>query len=115
MTTLTFDAATVEAAVAKARTAAAQAALDYIAQNGESYYCGFAWTNLPDIKLNTKLGRALAAQGFKKSYYKGVDLWNPSGNFTQSMDVKEAGAYAFVKVLEAELPGIRAEVGTRAD
>ena len=115
MTTLTFDSATVTAAVDKARAAAAQAAVDYIAQNGESYYCGFSWTNLPDIKLNTKLGKAFAACGFKKSYNKGVDLWNPSGNFTQSMDVKEAGAYAFVEVLRAELPGIRAEVGTRAD
>jgi hypothetical protein len=40
-------------------------------------------------------------------------IWNPTSNFTQSMDVKEAGSTAFAKVLRDN--GIDAYMGSRAD
>ena len=115
MATITYDAATIQAAVDKAFYAAVKAAVDYQTKHGESWACGFAWVNLPDVKLNTKAGKAFAALGFRKSYNKGVDLWNPSKLGTQSMDIKEAGADAFVEVLMRELPGIKAYSCARMD
>ena len=35
---------------------------------GEPMYCGFAWVELPDMKLSTKLGKAFQSVGFKKSW-----------------------------------------------
>ena len=113
--TTNVDLNTLSATIAAANAAAAQAAVDYIAKHGEPFYCGFAWVSLPEVKLNTKVGKALAAEGFRKAYGKGVDLWNPSRNGTQSMEVKEHAAHAFVKVLNAAYPDLKAYVGTRAD
>ena len=68
--------------------------------NKDNYPCGFAWVNVSGIKLSTKLGKEFAAVDFKKSYYSGIDLWNPSGSYVQNMDVKYAGAVAYAKVLQ---------------
>jgi hypothetical protein len=51
--------------------------------------------------------------GFRKSYNGGLDLWNPGGSFTQSMDIKEAGAEAYAEVLRQS--GIKAYACSRAD
>jgi hypothetical protein len=40
-------------------------------------------------------------------------VWNPSGNHTQDMYAKEAGAEAYAEVLNAN--GIKAYVDTRMD
>ena len=94
-------------------TAAAQRAeADFIAKHGEPGYCGFAWVKVSE-KASTKLGRALKTVGFRKSYNGGLDLWNPGGSGTQSMDIKEAGAEAYAEVLRKF--GINAYACSRAD
>jgi hypothetical protein len=95
-------------AVAAAQTAEA----DFIAKHGETPYCGFAWVTVPE-KASTKLGRALKTVGFTKAYGGGLQLWNPGGSFTQSMDVKETGARAYADVLKQF--GITAYMSSRAD
>ena len=94
-------------------TAAAQKAeADFRAQHGEPMYCGFAWVHVSE-KASTKLGRALKTVGFKPAYGGGLQLWNPGGSFTQSMDIKETGAAAYAKVLQDA--GINAYMESRAD
>ena len=94
-------------------TQAAQAAeQQFREQHGEPGYCGFAWVKVSE-KASTKLGRALKTVGFRKSYNGGLDLWNPGGSGTQSMDIKEAGAEAYAEVLRKF--GINAYACSRAD
>ena len=95
-----------------ALNAARQAEAEFRAKHGEPMYCGFAWVN---IKPGTsKIARTLKQRGLAhKSYYGGVDVWNPGGSNTQSMDIKEEGARAFADVLTAH--GIKATAMSRAD
>ena len=94
-------------------TAAAQCAeADFRARHGEPGYCGFAWVKVSE-KASTKLGRALKTVGFRKEYGGGLSIWNPGGSFTQSMDIKEAGASAYAEVLTKY--GFKAYMGSRAD
>jgi hypothetical protein len=95
-----------------ATSAAQKAEAEFRAKHGEPGYCGFAWVKVSE-KASTKLGRALKTVGFRKSYNGGLDLWNPGGSFTQSMDIKEAGAEAYAKVLRDF--GINAYACSRAD
>ena len=81
-----------------ATAAAERAEAEFRARHGEPGYCGFAWVTVRE-KGSTKLGRALKAVGFRKEYGGGLSLWNPGGSFSQSMDLKEAGAEAYAKVL----------------
>jgi hypothetical protein len=106
----------------KALTVAKTATVDYLAnwtaktggnEYGEPMYCGFAWVELPGIKLSTKIGKAFASVGFKKGYRSGLQLWNPSDHHGQSMDAKEAGADAYAEVLESY--GVKAYGASRAD
>ena len=85
----------------------------YIAKHGEPFYCGFAWVNIAPgtIKFARDLRKAGVVRG--RSYYGGIDVWNPGGLPTQSMDVKEVAADAYVKVLGTY--GIRATMMSRAD
>ena len=92
--------------------AARKAEADFVARHGEMAYCGFAWVKVNE-KASTRLGRALKTVGFKKSYSGGLDFWNPGGSFTQSMDVKEAGASAYAESLKQH--GIEAYMQSRAD
>ena len=92
--------------------AAQQAETEFRARHGEPGYCGFAWVKVSE-KASTKLGRALKTVGFRKSYNGGLDLWNPGGSGTQSMDIKEAGAEAYAEVLRKF--GINAYACSRAD
>jgi len=108
-----MEQAKVNAAVAEAQLAAEQAASNYIKEHGEDWYCGFAWVTVYE-KGSTKMGRALKKVGFKPAYGGGLQMWNPSGHGTQSMSVKEAGAYAAAKVLTERL-GVKAYAGSRAD
>ena len=96
-----------------ARLAAAEATNKYIAENGENPFgCGFAWVDVRGAR-GKKLD-SLKAIGFKKKYVgTGVSLWNPSGNITQDMDAKYAGAVAFAEVLKQM--GFDATVGCRLD
>ena len=108
-----MEQAIVNAVVAEAQQAAAKAAFEHIAKHGEDWYCGFAWVTVYE-KGSTKLGRALLKSGFSRAYGGGLQLWNPSGHGTQSMSVKEAGAYAAAEVLTQKL-GVKAYAGGRAD
>ena len=95
-----------------ATSAAELAEAEFRARHGEPGYCGFAWVKVSE-KASTKLGRALKTVGFRKSYNGGLDLWNPGGSGTQSMDIKEAGAEAYAEVLRKF--GINAHACSRAD
>lgn len=85
----------------------------YIAEHGEPMYCGFAWVNIAPgtSKFARDLKKAGVVRG--RSYYGGIDVWNPGGIPTQSMDVKEMCADAYVKVLGKY--GIRGTMMSRAD
>ena len=93
-------------------SAAERAEAEFRAKHGEPGYCGFAWVKVSE-KASTKLGRALKTVGFRKSYNGGLDLWNPGGSGTQSMDIKEAGAEAYAEALRGF--GINAYACSRAD
>jgi hypothetical protein len=96
-----------------ATQAAAKATEDFLAQHGDRDACGFAWVTVYE-KGSTKLGRALKAVGFKPAYDGGLQLWNPSGNWTQCITAKEEGARAYADVLKKF--GIKeAYAGSRAD
>ena len=95
-------------AIAAAKLAESQ----FMAEHGEPMYCGFAWVTVLE-KGSTKLGKALKSVGFDKSYGRGMNLWNPACNHTQSMDVKEHGAMAYAKVLHSH--GIKAYAQSRPD
>lgn len=92
--------------------AAQQAESDFRAKHGEPGYCGFAWVVVRE-KASTKLGRALKTVGFRKEYGGGLSFWNPGGSFSQSMDLKEAGAQAYAETLRKF--GIDAYMMSRAD
>ena len=99
--------------IALAKAEAYGAAQTHIDTYGEQMYCGFAWVNIWDIKGNTKLGKRMKAAGLVKDYSGAYSIWNPAGYGGQSMDVKEAGASACARVLEAY--GFRAYANSRAD
>ena len=80
---------------------------------GEPMYCGFAWVDVKQ-RSNSKLGKAMQAVGFRKSWQSGVlQLWDPAEHRGQSMDCKEVGAQAYAEVLRKY--GIAAYMGSRAD
>ena len=95
-----------------AEAAARTAEAEFRAQHGEPGYCGFAWVTVHE-KASTKLGRALKTVGFTKAYGGGLQLWNPGGSYTQSMDIKETGAQAYADTLKKF--GITAYMSSRAD
>ena len=101
-----------EAISKEAFTAASFAAKQFIEENGEIPYCGFAWVNITpgNCQIANYLKKINVAQ---RSYARGVDVWNPSQHGTQSMDVKEAGAQAFADVLRKY--GFSAYMESRAD
>jgi len=109
-----------EAILAEAKAAAEAAAQEmFVKIGGDQLACGFAWVDIygyegKKIRANSKLGKALAANGIEKSEYKKCfDLWNPCGLFVQSIDIKEAGAEAYAKVLKSY--GFEAYMGSRLD
>lgn len=96
--------------------AAKQAVADFRAKHGQDAHfgCGFAWVNIYRVRANSKFGKALAAEGFRKdSYSKAFRLSNPSNDHTQCSTTKYEGAQAYAKVLEGY--GITAYAGERLD
>jgi hypothetical protein len=75
-------------------------------------YCGFAWVDISNGR-DPFVNWCRKNNVGKKHWQKGWQIWNPSANFTQSMDVKEAGSRAFAQVLRSN--GIPAYMGSRAD
>ena len=79
----------------------------------DQYTCGFAWVDIFGVRSNSKIGKALAFGGFRKSYTKSLQLWNPSAMGVQNIDTLEAGAEAAAKVFEQH--GFRAYACSRLD
>jgi len=100
------------AAEMAARTAAKQT---YAALGGDKGACGFAWVNVWGVRSNSKLGNALKAAGFRKDYTGALSLWNPSKAAVQSLDILEAGAYAYAEVLKEKLGLEKVYAGSRMD
>ena len=122
-----MDKNALEAIITQAKQAAAAAAQAYVDnwtaetggnQYGEPMYCGYAWVYINKhngiaIKGNTKLGRAMKAAGVEQDYTRAFRIHDPSGWGGQSMDVKQAGAQAAVKVFVSY--GFEASAGGHAD
>ena len=100
-------------AVQEAKAEAAKATNAFLAQHGDRDACGFAWVTVYE-KGSTKLGRALLKNGFRKAYGGGLQMWNPSGSYTQAITAKEVGAEAAARVLTERL-GVKAYAGSRMD
>jgi hypothetical protein len=84
----------------------------------DQYGCGFAWVSIYElngnkIRSNSKVGKALAAEGVRKAYGGGLQLWNPSQYGCQNIDTLEAGAYAAAEVFTKY--GFKAYAGSRLD
>ena len=100
--------------VQTAQQAAVQAESEFLAQHGEPAYCGFGWVEVYVDRVNSRQAKELIASGFKKSYKpRCLSLWTPGAYHGQSMDVREAGAHAFAKVLKQA--GLQAYACSRAD
>ncbi len=95
----------------QARTAAKEALQKY----GDRDACGFAWVNVYKVRSNSKLGKALQAAGFSKSYTGALQLWNPSKAAVQSVGILEAGAEAYAQVLRDKLGLESCYAGSRLD
>lgn len=82
-------------------------------KHGEPFYCGFAWVKflMDGRKPITK--QMVKAGIIEKAWDRGYIIWNPAGNNTQSMDIKEAGAEAYAKVFRKY--GFLAYAQSRAD
>lgn len=79
----------------------------------DQYACGFAWVDVYKVRSNSKLGKALQAVGFRKSYTGSLQLWNPAKFGCQNIDTLEEGARAYAAVLKQH--GIEAYAGSRLD
>lgn len=104
----------VAAIMEEAFARAAEASAEMLAKiGGDRYACGFAWCDIYGVKLSTKLGKEMEKHGVRKSYTGGLQVWNPGKWGGQNVDVKEAGAEAFAKVLSKY--GFTAYSGSRLD
>jgi len=116
MTVVAFNAEAVQDACNEAAMAARTAAKQTLAAlGGDRGACGFAWVNVWGVRSNSKLGNALKAAGFRKDYTGALSLWNPSKAAVQSLDVLEAGAYAYAEVLKEKLGLEKVYAGSRMD
>lgn len=115
MNTLTVtDVATAHTqALAAANTAAQQFASQHF-DGGDGGACGFSWVDVYGVRSNSKLGKALQAVGFSKSYTGSLQLWNKWWR-GQSVDAGEAGAQAYAEVLREELGLDKVYAGSRLD
>ena len=105
----------VQDATNEAAMAARTAAKELYSKHGDRGACGFAWVNIYGVRSNSKLGKWLAAAGFRKDYTGALSLWNPSKAAVQSIDILEAGAYAYAEVLKAKLGLEKVYAGSRMD
>lgn len=109
------NAEAVQLACQNAQLAARSAAQDFFNKHGDRDACGFAWVNVWGVRSNSKVGKFLQAQGFRKDYTGSLCLWNPSGFATQSINILEAGAEAYAQVLKDQLGLDRVYAGSRLD
>jgi len=100
-------------ALAEAQSAAREFSNKYF-NGGDGGACGFAWVNVYGVRSNSKMGKALAEVGFRKSYTGGLQLWN-SWWHGQSVDAAEQGANAYAQTLREELGLEQVYAGSRLD
>ena len=105
----------VQDATNEAAQQARTAAKAFYQQHGDRGACGFAWVNIYGVRSNSKLGQWLKAAGFRKDYTGALTLWNPSQAAVQSVDVLEAGADAYAKVIKERLGLDKVYAGSRLD
>ena len=105
----------VQDATNEAAMAARTAAKELYSKHGDRGACGFAWVNIYGVRSNSKLGKWLAAAGFRKDYTGALSLWNPSKAAVQSIDILEAGAYAYAEVIKEKLGLDKVYAGSRMD
>ena len=116
MTAKDFNLQAVQDALNEAAQAARLAAVEtHKALGGDRGACGFAWVNVWGVRKNSKLGNALQAAGFRKDYTGSLQLWNPAKAGVQSLDILEAGAYAYAEVLKQKLGLEKVYAGSRMD
>ena len=115
MTVVAFNLSAVQDACNEASIQARTAAKAFYAKHGDRDACGFAWVNVWGVRSNSKLGKALQAQGFRKDHTGSLCMWNPSGFPTQSISILEAGAEAYAQVLKDRLGLDRVYAGSRLD
>jgi hypothetical protein len=115
MTALAFNLDQVQDACNEAAMAARTAAKEALQKYGDRDACGFAWVNVYKVRSNSKLGKALQAAGFSKSYTGALQLWNPSKAAVQSVGILEAGAEAYAEVLRSKLGLTDVYAGSRLD
>jgi len=96
----------------QAHTAVKQA---FQALGGDRGPCGFAWVNVWGVRSNSKLGQWLKNAVFRKDYTGALCLWNPGQAAAQSIDILEAGAYAYAEVLKEKLGLDKVYAGSRMD
>jgi hypothetical protein len=96
----------------EAYAAAKNAVDEYRKAYGEPMYCGFAWVVVEPGNCGFAKWLKANEKG-RQGYPKGVHVWGPGAERTQSMDLKEVGARAFSLVLQKH--GIRAYSDSRAD
>lgn len=111
---MSFTSVEVGIAVGLAKGAAFHATKNYLEKYGDRDACGFAWITVYDVRSNSKLGKALIENGFRKAYGGGLQLWNPSGSGAQSISALEAGAEEAAEVL-GRLLHIKVYSGSRMD
>lgn len=102
--------------VREAKAAAYSAALKYfhdVLGGRDQFACGFAWVDIYGVKGNTRMGKALAKEGVRRSYTRSLQLWNPSEFGCQNIDTLEAGARAAAEVFKRY--GFEAYAGSRLD
>jgi hypothetical protein len=99
-------------ALHEARHAAARFAHQYFG-GADGGPCGFAWVNVYKVRKNSKMGKALAEVGFRKSYDGGLQQWNKWWQ-GQSVDAAEHGAVAYARVMKEQL-GLDFCSGSRLD
>jgi len=101
----------------EAQNAATAKSMEYYTKHGDGWACGFAWVDIykfegKSIKGNTKIGKTLKAAGIDQNWQRTFSQWcNWYGG--QSIDIKEAGAQEYVKVLRKY--GFEAYAGSRLD
>ena len=102
----------IPALVDRATEQARAATDDWLANHpGEWFPCGFAWVIITPAR--GPLVAWLKKQGHKLAYGGGLQVWNPSTNYTQSMNALAAGAHAYAQVLRDA--GYQAYADSRMD
>lgn len=113
MSSVKLSQAQIAEIVQAAFLAAEQKTREYIKANGEHYPCGFAWVKIKPARGPFVSYLKSENIGHRDDYNGGWVVYNPSKNYTQCMDAKEAGARAFAEELKKH--GVDARVVTRMD